>query len=219
MLLKNFLTRRTVVLLGLAAVAGIAAGGVAVYVNSQSAGNGAQVAAATCAGAPAAAAALEPVIKGEVAAFRTADAPDLMTDLAFRAPDGSETSLADFAGKTVLVNLWATWCGPCRAEMPSLDRLQAELGGDDFEVVAINIDTADAERARDFLDDIGVANLALYADPTTGVFNDLKRRGLALGLPVTLLVDDKGCRLGGVQGPAEWDSEDARSLIEAALGS
>ena len=73
------------------------------------------------------------------------------------------------------------------------------------------------ERARAFLDEIGVKQLAFYADPSFAIFNDLKKRGLALGLPTTILVDGKGCRIGGIEGPAEWDSEDAKALITAAM--
>jgi thiol-disulfide isomerase/thioredoxin len=161
---------------------------------------------------------VRPLATGEVAAFRVADAPDRLADLAFNAPDGSPATLADFAGQTVLVNLWATWCVPCREEMPALDRLQGELGGDGFTVVAINVDQRNTERARAFLDEIGVARLAFYSDPTIAVLNDLRRRGLAFGLPTTVLVDGKGCRIGGVEGPAAWDSDDAKKLIGAAIG-
>jgi hypothetical protein len=101
--------------------------------------------------------------------------------------------------------------------MPALDRLQQAMGGKDFTVATINLDVQNPERAKDFMAEIGVANLPLYADPTMGVFNDLKRRGLAIGLPTTLLIDGKGCRIGIVEGPAEWDSLDAKALIAAAL--
>ncbi len=210
--------RRGAVLLGIAAVAGILAGAVAVYVRGSTHGNGAgDQASADCAGAVATAARLAPLVKGEVAAFRPVDKPDLVRNLAFQAPDGSATSLAAFAGKTVLVNLWATWCVPCRAEMPALDRLEGALGSDAFSVVAVNVDQNNPERARDFLKEIGVANLAFYADPSYAIFNELKKRGLALGLPTTILVDGKGCRIGSVEGPAEWDSEDAKALVSAAI--
>ena len=116
-----------------------------------------------------------------------------------------------------LVNLWATWCGPCRQEMPALDRLQAALGGDDFAVVPVSIDIGDPERPKAFLEQIGVKNLPLYTDRTTKIFEDVKARGLAIGLPVTVLLDRNGCRLGHINGPAEWDSEDGRRLIEAAI--
>ena len=202
-----------------AAVAGLIAGAIAVYVMGSGAGNNGTAAAADCTGALATAKRIQPYVKGEVAAFRTATAPEKLTDLAFRAPDGADTTLAGFAGKTTLLNLWATWCAPCRAEMPALDRLQAKLGSDKFSVLALNIDLNNEARARAFLDEIGTRNLAFYSDPTTAVFRNLKGRGLAFGLPVTILVDGKGCRIGVVEGPAAWDSEDARALIEAAMAA
>ncbi len=204
-------------MLGVAAVAGMLAGAIAVYVKGSADGNGAaDQARAACAGTAAMAARLAPLAKGEVAAFRTTDQPDLVRDLAFDAPDGSATGLKAFAGKTVLLNLWATWCVPCRAEMPALDRLEGALGSDRFAVVAVNVDLRAPERARAFLDEIGVSKLAFYADPSFEIVKDLKKRGLALGLPTTILVDGKGCRIGGVEGPAAWDSEDAKALIAAA---
>ncbi len=212
--------RRSLILLGIAAIAGMIAGTVAVYVMQSGNGNGgSETARVECAGALAAAARVAPLVHGEVAAFRPADAPDLVRDLSFKAPDGSETSLAAFTGKTVLVNLWATWCVPCRAEMPALDRLQSELGSDKFSVVAVNVDVTNPERARSFLDEIGVTHLAFYADPTMAIVNDLKRRGLAFGLPTTILVDGNGCRIGGIEGPAQWDSNDAKALLRAALAT
>jgi hypothetical protein len=100
--------------------------------------------------------------------------------------------------------------------MPTLDKLQAANGGKDFQVTAVNIDLNNTERAKAFLAEIGVKNLAFYSDPSSGIFTKLKGRGLGFGLPTTILVDGKGCRLGVVEGPAEWDSNDARALIEAA---
>ena len=89
----------------------------------------------------------------------------------------------------MLVNLWATWCVPCRKEMPALDALQAELGGDKFDVVAINIDTRDPEKPLAFLKDAGVTHLAYYADQSAKVFQELKLAGKAFGMPTTLIVD------------------------------
>jgi thiol-disulfide isomerase/thioredoxin len=210
-------TRRGLAFVGAAAIAGILAGTVAVYVNRSSDGNGAGRVA--CAGAVAAAGRVEPLATGEVAAFRVAENLDQLSDLTFMAPDGGQTGLADFAGRTVLINLWATWCVPCRTEMPALDRLQAELGGDDFAVVAVNIDVRNPDRARAFLEEIGVRRLDFYSDPSLTFFNNLKRRGLALGLPTTLLVDGNGCRIGGLEGPAAWDSDDAKALVRAAISA
>ena len=116
--------------------------------------------------------------------------------LSFNAPDGKKVTLADFKGRALLVNLWATWCVPCRAEMPALDRLQAKAGGADFEVVAINVDTARLERAPAFLDEIGVKTLTRYADPSADAFETLRLAGKALGLPTSLLIDKDGCEIG-----------------------
>jgi thiol-disulfide isomerase/thioredoxin len=152
-----------------------------------------------------------------VAAVTVAREPKPLPDLAFNGPDGSPTSLAAFRGRTVLLNLWATWCAPCRQEMPALDRLQGELGGRDFEVVAVNIDTRNLDKPRTWLKEAGVARLAYYADPEAKVFQDLKRVGKAVGMPTTLLVDPDGCELALINGPAEWASEDALKLVRAAL--
>jgi thiol-disulfide isomerase/thioredoxin len=199
-------------LLGIAAVAGVVAGTIAVYVRASGDSNG-----AGCVGAAAVAARVSPLAVGEVAAFEVADRPESYRDLSFLAPDGRPVTLADFAGRTVLLNLWATWCVPCRAEMPALDLLEAKLGGDDFAVIAVNVDVNNEERARNFLEEIEAANLEFYSDPSLGVFNNLKRRGHAFGLPTTVLVDGDGCGIGNVAGPAEWDSEEARALVLAAL--
>ncbi len=206
---------RPALILGAAAVAGTVAG---VYVSLALYGKNQPEIAAACAGTPALAAKAEPFAKGEVAAFRTATAPEYLADLAFKAPDGGDLSLKSFAGKTVLLNLWATWCVPCRTEMPALDRLEAEMGGDTFTVAAVNIDLNNPERAREFLAEIGIERLAFYSDPSSALFLDLKRRGLAFGLPVTLLVDGNGCRIGSVEGPAAWDSDEAKALVAAARG-
>lgn len=154
---------------------------------------------------------------GDVAALLPADPPQSLSALAFNDPDGKPMTLADRAGKTVLLNLWATWCAPCREEMPALDALQKHAGGADFEVMAVNVDTGDDVKPKKFLGETGIASLAYYRDNTLDLFNDLKQRGLALGLPVTLLIDGEGCLLGHMNGPAEWSGADAKRLVEAAL--
>jgi thiol-disulfide isomerase/thioredoxin len=126
--------------------------------------------------------------------------------------------MQDFSSKTVLLNLWATWCGPCREEMPALNALQKAMGDEDFEVVAVNIDTGGDEKPKNFFADYRIDTLGFYRDSSMGVFNALKKEGLAFGLPATLLIDQKGCLLGAMNGPAAWDSEDARALITAAKG-
>jgi thiol-disulfide isomerase/thioredoxin len=202
-------------LIGAAAIVGTVAG---VYVSLAIYGKDGAPVAAACADTPAVAARVAPFIKGEVAAFRLADSPEPLAAIAFKDPTGGDTGIAAFAGRTLLVNLWATWCVPCRTEMPTLDRLARELGGDEFAVLAINIDLGNPDRARAFLEEIGVDRLAFYSDSTATVFADLKKRGLAFGLPVTLLLDENGCHVGSLNGPAEWDSEDAKALVAAAIG-
>lgn len=204
------------ILIGVAAIVGAVAG---VYVSLAIYGKEAQSDATACVDTPAIAARVAPLVKGDIAAFTLADRPEPLSEVAFKDPAGGDTSLGAFAGKTLLVNLWATWCVPCRTEMPTLDALAADLGGDDFSVLAINIDLGEPDRARAFLEEIGIDNLAFYSDPTSAVFSELKKRGLAFGLPVTLLLDENGCRIGSLNGPAEWDSEDAKALVSAAIGS
>jgi thiol-disulfide isomerase/thioredoxin len=206
-------------LIAAAAVAGVLAGGIAVYVTGHYAGNGAAGVAADdgCAAKAHKGKAMAANAQGDVAAMLPADPPQSLKSLSFNGPDGKPTSLADKAGKTLLVNLWATWCAPCRAEMPALDVLQASKGGPDFEVVAINVDTGDDAKPHKFLNETGVKSLTYYRDPTLDVFNALKQRGLALGLPVTLLVDRDGCVTAGMNGPANWAGPDAAALVEAAL--
>ena len=159
-----------------------------------------------------------PFAKGEVAAFRVATEPRSLADLAFTDPDGKPVTLASLGERLSLVNVWATWCVPCREEMPTLDRLEADLGGEKFAVVPVNIDLNATDRAKAFLEEIGIAHLPFYSDPSGKLFQDLKRRGMAIGLPTTLLVDGKGCEIGILEGPAEWDSDDAKALIKAAAG-
>ncbi len=207
----------------IAAVAGLVAGAAAVYVTSAGDGNNSAsslVAAeeATCAAKQEFADTVAASATGEVAAMLAASPPQPVSDLSFNAPDGAPTSIREFAGKTVLMNLWATWCAPCRAEMPALDALQKERGGENFEVVAVNVDTGDDTKPKKFLAETGVESLAYYRDNTLALFNDLKKRSLALGLPVTLLIDDEGCLLAHMNGPAEWASPDALRLVDAARG-
>jgi thiol-disulfide isomerase/thioredoxin len=161
---------------------------------------------------------IAPLASGEVAAVNLAKAPLKVPDLAFQDANGKQLTLADWRGRTVLLNLWATWCVPCRKEMPALDALQGKLGGAEFEVVAVNIDTRDAEKPKAFLKEIGVSRLGYFADPSAKIFQDLKSIGRAFGMPTTLLIDRHGCEIGSIAGPAEWASPDAVRLIEAVLG-
>jgi hypothetical protein len=102
--------------------------------------------------------------------------------------------------------------------MPTLDALEAKLGGPKFQVVAVNIDTRDPDKSKAFLKDIGVSHLGYYADASAKSFQELKSIGRAFGMPTTLLIDPHGCELGTIAGPADWASPDAVKLIQAALG-
>jgi thiol-disulfide isomerase/thioredoxin len=216
----------------IAAIAGLATGAVAVYVTGTPSGNITQTSGAPASAPPSGAAAdieacaasgerakaVAADAQGEVAAMLPASPPQSLAGLALNDPSGTRTTLGSMAGKILLVNLWATWCAPCRAEMPALDALQEEMGDRSFEVVAINVDTGDDAKPKRFLSETGVTSLAYYRENTLTLFNDLKKRGLALGLPVTLLVDRDGCLLANMNGPAEWASDDARRLVRSALG-
>lgn len=170
-----------------------------------------------CAASQAVLGRVAPLQKGAVAAATSPKQASPMTALDFLGPDGKPIALDAFKGRVTLVNIWATWCVPCREEMPTLDRLQGQLGSKDFEVVAINVDTARLEKAKDFLKDISVRNLTFYSDPKADVFYRLRTAGKVVGLPTTFLVGRDGCEIATLAGPADWASEDALALIRAAL--
>jgi thiol-disulfide isomerase/thioredoxin len=207
--------RRRFAMIALGCVVGVAAGLAAVYGIGAMQRNPAD---ASCKPAAELAKRLAPLARGEVAAVGIASEPKRLPELTFTDADGKPRALADFQGKTVLLNLWATWCVPCRKEMPALDALQAKLGSDRFEVVAVNIDTRNLDKPKAWLQEVGITKLGYYADPSAKVFQDLKAIGKAFGMPTTLLVDPQGCELGALAGPAEWASDDAVKLIEAASG-
>jgi thiol-disulfide isomerase/thioredoxin len=169
-----------------------------------------------CRGAVELARKIAPLAHGEVAALTMATVPLRLPDLAFWDADGKPKKLSDWRGRTVLVNLWATWCVPCRKEMPALEALQTRLGGPNFEVVAINIDTRDPDKPKNFLNDAHLTRLGYYSDQNAKVFQELKAIGRALGMPTSVLVDGQGCEIATISGPADWGSEDALKLIAAA---
>ncbi len=171
-----------------------------------------------CAAAKPLAARLAPLAKGEVAALNIAAEPELFPAISFNGPDGAPLDVSAFKGKTLLLNIWAAWCVPCRAEMPALDRLQQQLGSPAFEVVAINVDTTHLEKPKALLSELGVGALKFYSDPKAEVFFRLRQGGGLTGLPTSFLIDSNGCEIGHMSGPATWDSEDAVKLIKGALG-
>ncbi len=174
------------------------------------------VAQSPCAQALALSSRIAPLVTGEVGALTVATKPMHLPDLAFQDAAGAPRKLSDWKGRTVLLNLWATWCVPCRKEMPALDNLQGKLGSRNFEVVAVNIDTRDPDKPKAFLKDANLTRLEFFADPKAKVFQDLKSAGLALGMPTSVLVDGEGCEIAAISGGAGWDSDEAIKLIIAA---
>ncbi len=158
----------------------------------------------------------EALNRGAMTTFVFKNQPEPVTgDKSFNGPDGKAMTIADFKGKVVLLNLWATWCAPCRKEMPSLDALQRELGSDQFEVVAVSVDRGGPEKAANFLAEVGAKALRFYHDPTAQLGFSL----MAIGMPATLLIDRDGRELGRLVGPADWHSDDAKRLIQAAIAA
>ena len=138
------------------------------------------------------------------------DQPHALPEVRFQDDQGRDLTLGDFRGRVVVLNVWATWCVPCRKEMPTLDRLQARLGGKNFLVVALSLDRKGVEAVRGFYQEVGVENLAIYVDPS-----GKGSHALAIpGVPTTLLIDQEGREVALKMGEAEWDSPEMVSLVE-----
>jgi thiol-disulfide isomerase/thioredoxin len=142
-------------------------------------------------------------------------APKALSEIGFNDGDGKAHALSEWRGKVVLVNLWATWCAPCQKEMPSLDRLQAKLGGADFAVLPISLDRTGPEKPRQFLAASKLSNLGLYLDAN----NNLMQALAVPGLPLSVLLDREGREIARLAGPAEWDSTEAEKLIREAISA
>lgn len=179
--------------------------------------NAGLVAASACAAQPEAAAKIDAAAVGQLAALNGTGTGRDHSAMKFKDASGKDMTLKDLAGKALLVNFWASWCVPCRAEMPALDHLGAAQNDDDFMVLPINLDLGEGglAKAKAFLDEGQWAHLPLYADSTFESFKALQTSAVALGLPSTLLIDKNGCELAVLQGPAEWDSQDGINVIEA----
>ena len=145
--------------------------------------------------------------------FAVHEMPKPLPEIQFMDGAGQQRALSGFRSKVVLLNIWATWCGPCRREMPTLDRLQAEIGGPDFEVVALSIDRAGIEVVTKFYAEVGVKHLAMYIDSSGKAARELG----AVGLPTTLLIDREGREIGRLVGPAEWDAPEMVAFIRNRL--
>ena len=192
----------------------VLAGVGAIYVMGSGSGN---VASSECGKASTKMAALKPLALGDVAAFQLADAPSPIGALGFTDGEGTQKNISDWRGKTVLLNLWATWCAPCRHEMPALETLQREMGGERFSVVPVSVDLGDDAKPKAFYAETGLKDLPFFHDGSMGIFNALKKRSLAIGMPTTLLVDEAGCHVAVMHGPAEWDSPDGLAVVDALL--
>lgn len=148
-----------------------------------------------------------------MAAFIRHPAPKDIAAFSFADGSGAVFDLSHWKGKVVLLNLWATWCAPCRKEMPELAKLQQEMGSSGFEVVAISEDLKGAEASAAFLKEAKAEALALYVDPKATALEALQ----SPGLPTTLLIDRNGKEVGRLLGPAEWNSEESKALIKTVL--
>jgi len=180
-------------------------------------GNVGQSGAAGCGPLATETAAIDKAAIGNLAALSTSNTGKSFADLPFLDADKKPVTLGDFKGKTLLVNFWASWCIPCRAEMPALAAVAKQYDSADFMVLPINLDVGDdgITKAKVFLASNNITGLPLYADPSMKSLDVLKQAGAGLGLPTTLLLDRKACSVGVLQGPAEWDSGDGQAVIKA----
>lgn len=157
--------------------------------------------------------ALEALKQGDMRKLRFHSAPKPVSDVPFLHEDGADMTLADFQGKVVVLNFWATWCAPCRHEMPYLSALQAELGGDSFAVVTVATGRNDEMGMQQFFAEIGVDNLPLHRDPKQALARDMG----VLGLPVTVIIDAQGQEIARLQGDANWASDSAKQIVQAII--
>ena len=160
-------------------------------------------------------AALAELATGTLAGLEVHDAARPAPETPFLDGEGAEVTLADFRGKVVLVNFWATWCPPCVAEMPSLDALATEMAGEDFAVVPVSTDFGGLEKPRGFYEKTGISALPLYLDAT----QELARAASVPGLPVTLLLDREGREVARLTGDAHWDAAEAKAVVSHLISA
>ncbi len=192
---------RTIIIrtmLGLMSVLAVLVAGLFLFVKGAPAGGGADFA---------------PFLKGELATFAMAEEITAAPEVIFVDGDGQEKSLADYRGKVILLNLWATWCAPCLHEMPTLDRLKAEMASDDFDVLAVSVDRAGVEKSREFLDRTGAQHLDLLVDAAMG-FNFAFS---AYQLPTTILLGRDGIEIGRMAGDTKWDAREVKLFLAAVI--
>ncbi|MBS0527471.1 MAG: TlpA family protein disulfide reductase [Proteobacteria bacterium] len=155
------------------------------------------------------------LLTGTLARFTLAKEPKPLPDLAFTDANDKPVTLADYKGKTVLLNFWATWCAPCVKEMPSLDKLQAEMGKDKFVVLPLSLDGPSKPKVAPFYADKKLSNLGIYFDKGKKVLGALD----ISVLPTSVLVDAQGREIGRMQGDADWDKPEALALMKAAVSA
>ncbi|MCF4099413.1 TlpA family protein disulfide reductase [Maritalea mediterranea] len=202
-----------------AAIAIVVAIATAVWVsNGNNGGNGTAV-ADSCPANPEVQTALDEKAIGDLAAVQVTAKGARYDEISFIHENGDEVGFSAFEGNVTLVNFWATWCAPCRAEMPELEALQKDYGDKGFTVATINLDIGDdgLAKAKKFMDEEDLSELPLHRDPTFEAFEVLKKRGVALGLPATLVLGPDGCEWGVLAGPAAWHGDDAKAFVEKAL--
>jgi len=175
--------------------------------------------AASCPANTVEAAKLDAAALGELAAVTGTGQGRSYADMALKDATGKPLTVEDFAGKRLLINFWASWCVPCREEMPALEALAAKYNSDTFMVLPVNTGETDPAKGAAFLAENNWPNLPLYQEANSfEIINRLKTSAVSAGLPASVLVDEKGCELAVLQGPAEWDSPDGHGLIEVFLG-
>ena len=160
---------------------------------------------------------LKPFARGDMAAMRILDAPVDLNLISFDDDEGKKLLVSDWKGRVILLNLWATWCPPCRHEMPSLEKLELEFGSDKFEVVAVSIDLKSPDKPKAFFAEINLKALNFYWDGSAKIYNEFKKLNLSFGMPTTILIDENGMGLAVLNGPADWASDDAMALIAETL--
>lgn len=158
---------------------------------------------------------MEALRSGDMKKLVFASTPASVSDTEFGHLEGTTHKLSEFHGQILLVNFWATWCAPCRKEMPGLEALQASLGGDDFQVITIATGRNSPTGMRKFFEEIGVETLPLYIDPK----QELARDMAVLGLPITVIVDRQGREIARLRGDADWNSDSARAILSAVIAA
>lgn len=175
--------------------------------------------AASCPANTVEAAKLDAAALGALAAVNGTGQGRSYADMALKDAAGKPLTVASFAGKRLLINFWASWCIPCREEMPALDAVAAKYNSDGFMVLPVNTGETDPAKGAAFLAENHWSHLPLYQEANSfEIINRLKTSAVSAGLPATVLVDEKGCELAVLQGPAEWDSPDGHGLLDVFLG-